>query len=74
MNPRLTKCPTCGSRQLKTVHSDFKTKARGRVVVIPDLERQECPDCGEVLFDCAAMDRLEEARSKDGQRVSHADK
>jgi YgiT-type zinc finger domain-containing protein len=63
MNPVLSKCPTCGSRRIKAVRSDYKTKIQGRSVVVPDLEREECPDCGEILFDCAAMERLESLRT-----------
>ncbi len=64
MNPVLSKCPTCGSRRIKVVRSDYKTTIQGRSRIVPDLERQECPDCGEVLFDCAAMERLEGLRTK----------
>jgi YgiT-type zinc finger domain-containing protein len=64
MIPTLTKCPTCGSRKLKLVRSDFKTRIQGRPATVPDLERQECPVCGEVLFDCIAMERLEALRQK----------
>ncbi len=74
MNPQLTKCPTCASRKIKVIRSDFNTKAQGRTVVVADLERQECSDCGEILFDCAAMERLEAARSLYKRRVSHAGK
>jgi len=41
---------------------------------VPQLERQECPNCGEVLFDCAAMERLEALRPKKRRRASHAGK
>ncbi|MBN1343580.1 MAG: YgiT-type zinc finger protein [Phycisphaerae bacterium] len=45
------------------MRSDYTTEIQGRTVVVPELERQECPDCGEVLFDCAAMARLESLRT-----------
>jgi YgiT-type zinc finger domain-containing protein len=71
MNPKLSKCPTCGRRKLKLVHSDYSTRVQGRAVVVPDLERQECPNCGEVLFDCAAMERLDALRTRK-RPASHA--
>jgi YgiT-type zinc finger domain-containing protein len=63
MTSVLSKCPTCGSRRLQKVRSDFATTVQGRSVLVPDLERQECPDCGEILFDCEAMERLESLRT-----------
>lgn len=64
MKPVLSKCPTCGSNKIQVIRSDYATKVQGREVVVPDLERQECSDCGEVLFDCAAMERLESLRTE----------
>ncbi len=55
MYPIAKTCPTCGSRKIKVVCSNYATSVRGRAVVIPKLEREECPDCGEILFDRAAM-------------------
>ena len=71
MNPKLSKCPTCGRRKLKLVRSDYSTRVQGRAVVVPDLERQECSNCGEVLFDCAAMERLDALRTRK-RPASHA--
>lgn len=71
MNPVVKKCPTCGSRKIRVVCSDYKTTVQGRTVTVPDLEREECPNCGEVLFDCAAMERLEALRTK-RRKVLHA--
>ncbi|MCX5674604.1 MAG: YgiT-type zinc finger protein [Planctomycetota bacterium] len=73
MNPILRRCPTCGSRNIRLVRSDYRMRRRGRRVVVPDLERQECPDCGEVVLDCAAMERLE-ARRTGKPRLTHAAK
>jgi YgiT-type zinc finger domain-containing protein len=62
MRPKLTKCPTCDSTKLKLVRSDYTLKLPNRVVVVPKLDRYECPNCGEVLFDYDGIKRLEEAR------------
>jgi YgiT-type zinc finger domain-containing protein len=74
MHPIPKKCPTCGSGKIKVVHSDYVARVGGHEVVVPRLERQECPNCGEVLFDCAAMERLEALRPKNRRRASHAGK
>jgi len=71
MNPIQKKCQTCGSGKIKVVRSDFKTRISGHEIVVPQLERQECSNCGEVLFDCAAMERLEALRPKKRRRASH---
>jgi YgiT-type zinc finger domain-containing protein len=59
MDPKAKTCPTCESTEIRTIRSDYPATVRGRQVVIPDLERQECPVCGEVLFDRAAMKKIQ---------------
>lgn len=59
MFPISKTCPTCGSKRIALVRTDYRTSVRGRPVVVKDLERQECPVCGEVLFDRAAMKRMQ---------------
>ena len=59
MYPIAKTCPTCGSRRIKIVRSDYPTTVRGRRVIVPDLERQECPNCGEILFDRSAMRKIQ---------------
>lgn len=58
----LRRCPTCGSTRIRSVVGDYRTRVQGEKVVIPDLQREECPDCGEVLFSPAAMRRMESYR------------
>jgi YgiT-type zinc finger domain-containing protein len=58
----LRRCPTCGSTRIRTVVNDYRTHVHGEEVVVPDLERHECPDCDEVLFGPAAMRRMESYR------------
>ena len=56
------RCPTCGSSRMRSIVGDFRTSIQGQPVVVPDLERDQCPDCGEVLFSPAAMRRMESYR------------
>jgi YgiT-type zinc finger domain-containing protein len=60
----LRHCPTCGSSRIHTIRSDYKTRVRGEEVVVPKLEREECPVCGEILFGPQAMRRIESYRKK----------
>ena len=62
MKLKLSKCPTCGSTRIKFVRSDYTLKANRHLLVVPKLERYECPSCGEVLFDYDGIKRIEEAR------------
>lgn len=58
----LRRCPTCGSTRIRRVVGDYRTRVQDAEVVVPGLERDECPDCGEVLFGPAAMRRMESCR------------
>lgn len=60
----LQHCPTCGSNRIHTVRTDYRISVRGEEVVVPNLERDECPNCGEVLFSPAAMQRIESCRKQ----------
>jgi YgiT-type zinc finger domain-containing protein len=62
IRPVFKKCPTCGSRRIKLVEGDYSTAARGKVVVVHDVRRHECPACGEVLLDYEAVKQIEERR------------
>ncbi|MGH7176594.1 MAG: YgiT-type zinc finger protein [Tepidisphaeraceae bacterium] len=59
MSPVAKSCPTCGSRRIRRQRSDFPMRFGSRRVVVPELERQECPVCGEVLFDRDAMKKIQ---------------
>jgi len=59
----LRRCPTCGSARIRRVVGDYRTRVQAAEVVVPVLERDECPDCGEVLFSPAAMRRMESYRN-----------
>jgi YgiT-type zinc finger domain-containing protein len=60
----LKRCPTCGSNKIHLVRGNFQTRFRGEKLVIPNLEREECPNCGEILFIPKAMRQLESQRKQ----------
>ena len=55
----LQKCPTCGSNRIQRKVVDLEWTAKGKNKIVPGIELEVCPECGEKLFDLAAMDRLE---------------
>lgn len=55
----LTRCPTCGSRKIRRVRRDLTEEWRGQRYTVPDVQIEECPDCGEQLFDHEAMQKIE---------------
>jgi len=50
----LDKCPTCGSRKIRTIKKDLEFTHRGQKIIVPQVECEECPNCGEVITDYAA--------------------
>jgi YgiT-type zinc finger domain-containing protein len=56
---KITKCPTCGSRKLKAVRRNLTREFAGERYTVPNLAFHECPDCGERLYDRAAMRAIE---------------
>ena len=58
----LRRCPTCGSTRIRTIVGEYQTCVQGEGVTIHDLERDECPACGEVLFSPEAMRQMETYR------------
>lgn len=69
---KITKCPMCASKRIRRVRRDVKGTFRGRPYVVRGVEFEECPDCGESLYDLDAMAKLESARSalNVGKRVT----
>jgi len=47
----LKRCPNCGSRGIRRVRKSFRAKVKGRVVIVPDVEREICPDYKAEYFD-----------------------
>ena len=54
MKSQLGVCPTCGSQKIRLIKKDLEFEVRGRKTVVPQVECEECPDCGEVITDYAA--------------------
>lgn len=59
MEIKITECPTCGSKRIKGVRRNWRDTYKGKPYVVPNLEFEECPECGERLFDRDAMRKIE---------------
>jgi YgiT-type zinc finger domain-containing protein len=59
MTLKITRCPTCDSPRIERVRKSLRRTWKGQAYVVPNLEFEECPDCGERLFDHAAMQKIE---------------
>ena len=59
MELKITCCPTCESPRIRRVRKNLRRTWKGQAYVVPNLEFEECPDCGERLFDHAAMQQIE---------------
>ncbi len=53
-------CPTCGSCRIQRVRKDLSRKHLDQPYLVPEVEYFECPDCGEKVFDAAAMQKIQE--------------
>ena len=60
---RIIRCPTCGSHKIRRVTRDVSGTYRGHPYVARKVAFEECPNCGERLFDHAAMQKLQAART-----------
>lgn len=56
---KITRCPTCGSPNIKKVERDYPRDFKDQQYIVPSLEFHECPDCGERIFDREAMRKIE---------------
>ncbi|MBC8449405.1 MAG: type II toxin-antitoxin system MqsA family antitoxin [Chloroflexi bacterium] len=59
MTLNITRCPTCGSDQIKKVCRDWTGAAKGQTYVVPALTFYECPVCGERVFEREALVRIQ---------------
>jgi YgiT-type zinc finger domain-containing protein len=59
---RITTCPTCGGKKIRRVTRDLTRNFLGKTYVARRVTFEECPDCGERLFDHAAMQKMQAAR------------
>ena len=55
-------CPTCGEARMKRVTQSVETKVGRRKLTVPDVQLDECPGCGERLYDLAALRQIRAAR------------
>lgn len=56
------RCPTCGKGTLKHVLRDVETSAGRRRLVVRNVAIEECPECGERVYDLAALQKLRAVR------------
>ena len=54
MKSQLKSCPTCGSRKIHLTTKDLEFTHGRRTIIVPQVECEACPDCGEVITDYAA--------------------
>jgi YgiT-type zinc finger domain-containing protein len=59
---RITHCPTCGSDRIRRVTRDVPGVYKSRAYTAKNVHFEECPVCGERLFDREAMKKLDLAR------------
>ena len=56
------RCPSCGKLAMKLVTRTIRTKIGRRSISVPDVEVEECANCGERLYDLAALRTIRRAR------------
>ena len=69
-------CPTCGSKRIRPVRRGVTRIVGGKKYLVPAVEFHECSGCGEKLYGCEGMRKLESyrlsrARPTVGERVGH---
>lgn len=57
---KLTVCPNCGNKNLKKVRKTVTGTRQGKRYSAPSVEFYECPDCGERVYDPAAVQQIEQ--------------
>ena len=43
---KITRCPTCDSKRIRRVRKSVRRTWKERAYVVPNLEFEECPECG----------------------------
>ena len=61
-SPARVRCPTCGHLPMKPAVCVVRTKVGRRTISVPDVQVDECPKCGERLYDLAALTVIRKAR------------
>ena len=52
-------CPTCGSDKIQLVVKDVIRKYKVQTYTVPAVELYECANCGERVYDRAAIQIIE---------------
>jgi YgiT-type zinc finger domain-containing protein len=52
-------CPTCGSDKIRRVVRDVTRNYQGQTYTVPKVGFYTCPNCGEKVYDHAAMLKIE---------------
>ncbi len=52
-------CPTCGSDTIELVVKDITRKYKGQTYTVPAIAFYECSNCGEKVYDRAAIQKIE---------------
>ena len=68
-------CPNCGKKDLKKVRKAVTGRRQGKQYSAPAVEFYECPDCGERIYDPAAIRQIEQhsqisIRHKPARRIA----
>lgn len=59
---RITRCPSCGSNRVKRVVRNWTSVYKGQSYTVPRVPFDECPDCGEKVFDPDAVRKIQSHR------------
>ena len=57
---KLSVCPNCGNKNLRKVRKAVTGTRQGKRYSAPAVEFYECPDCGERVYDPAAIRQIEQ--------------
>ncbi|MDX9991124.1 MAG: YgiT-type zinc finger protein [Anaerolineales bacterium] len=52
-------CPICGSDKIQLVVKDVIRKYKDQTYTVPAVEFYECSNCGEKVYDRAAIQKIE---------------
>lgn len=60
MNDKLVikTCPTCGNDKIQVAVKDITRKYQGQTYIVPAVELYECSNCGEKVYDRAAIQKI----------------
>ncbi len=58
----ITRCPTCGSKRVRRVVRTWTSVYKGQSYTVPRVPFDECLDCGEKVFDPAAVRKIQSHR------------